>query len=67
MDYEERGARIELLDPIFPPLQSLIPRSPEEVNQINLTGIFNFPRESVSPEEAKKKQRSHRENFHSTS
>jgi len=55
MDYEEGAARIVLLEPIFSPPQSLIPRFPEEVMQINLTGILNFFRESVSPEEAKNK------------
>jgi len=50
MDYEEGTAPIGLLEPIFLPLQSLIPRFPEEVIQINRTGIFNFPRESVSAE-----------------
>ena len=56
MDYEEGVARIGLLEPIFSTLQSHIPRFPEEVMQINLTGIFNFPRESVSPEEAKNRE-----------
>jgi len=66
MVYAEGAARIGLLEPIFSPLQSLIPRFQEEVMQINLTGIFNFPRESVSPEEAKN-QRSYRDDFQSTS
>jgi len=56
MDNEEGAARIGLLEPIFSPLQGLIPRFPEEVMQINLTGIFNFPRESVSPEEEKNRE-----------
>jgi len=67
MDDEEGAARIGLLAPIFSPLQSLTPLFPEEVMQINLTGIFNFPRESVSPEKEEKKQRSYRDDFHSTS
>jgi len=57
MDNEEGAARIGLLEPIFSSLQSLIPRFPEEVVQNNLTGIFKFPRESVSPEGAKKTER----------
>jgi len=36
--------------------QSLIPRFPEEVMLINLTGIFKFLRESLSTEEAKDRE-----------
>lgn len=52
MDYENGAVRIGLLESLLCPIQSLVPRWREEDKQINLTGIFNFPRESVSLEEA---------------
>jgi len=50
MDYKEGAARIGKLEPIFSPLQSLI-RGRVHANKPDRD--LHFPRESVSPEEAK--------------